>query len=308
MAGDVDEGSEHGLDRAFSQAALQDPEAVAALDEWRQGDLVCDVPLFWATTSGHDTILRLEVEDQGTGHLPVVTSPHLSSKAFGAISSQTCEIGTGGPGYRYPSVQVCPLILLTGRYSGDYINQVVLGKKGDLVHVTSPPEAGDWAVDLRISLPVSKAALLAQTRRSCFASEAEALEFGERVGTRYVRPALHDAITDELVGGLRKLVDGVRGPDPWTEKVEQFRLEVCAGDRLAPTRIQIWVVTTEKLDGTDREALVAWKRQEKKRLKKAAGIELNPLRWIPIDDMKATQYRNSSPLHVPELGSGTFFL
>jgi hypothetical protein len=231
---------------------------------------------------------------------------NLTAAPFAVITSQTCDIGATGQGRLHPTVQVCPLVLLTGRYSGERIAEINLGKVGYLAPITAPPEPGSWAADLRISLPVSKAVLVAQTRTSCFAQEVETLMFAERVASRILRPALHDAISDGLVTGLRQEIKASQKADQWPDKIEQFRLCVHQGDRLEPKRVQVYVVAIEPLTLLERQPLRAWRKRENKRLMKMAGIELNPMRFIDLSRMTAMEHRSSCPLHVPELGTGAF--
>ena len=72
------------------------------------------------------------------------------------------------------------------------------------MHVPDVPTPGEWAADLRISLPVSKAVLLRQSRVHGFREQHQTLEFAERVAAKTRRPALHDAIADGLVPRLRE--------------------------------------------------------------------------------------------------------
>lgn len=115
-----------------------------------------------------------------------------------------------------------------------------------------------------MSVPVSKAVLLRQTRIPGFTDPAAALQFAERVAGRYRRPALHDAITTGLAPRLR-----------------EFRLLVTAGDRLRPTNVAlIAVVLQDKLDAEDTKLLRNWRLKEKTRLVKASGtITLGPIRF-----------------------------
>jgi hypothetical protein len=135
---------------------------------------------------------------------------------------------------------------------------------------------------LRVSVPVSKAVLLRQTRIPGFTDPAAALQFAERVAGRYRRPALHDAITTGLVPRLRELVKQARNTgELWPDLIEKFRLLVTAGDRLRPTNVAlIAVVLQDKLDAEDTRLLRAWRLKEKTRLVKASGtITLGPIRF-----------------------------
>jgi hypothetical protein len=296
----------NGLDRVYFIDHFSNAAVERALDAWKQGDLVTGVPFFWATRTGDDELTRLIAEDPGTDHLPVVTTTDNSSATFAVITSQTCDIGAVGQGRLHPTVQVCPLLRLEDSFSDARIAEIKLGKVGYLAPITDPPTSGTWAADLRISLPVSKVVLLDQVRRSCFAREVEALQFGEHVASRYVRPALHDAISDGLVTGLRNLVEVAQKENQWPDKIEQFRLCVVAGERLEPKRVQIYAVMLDPLTSPEQQPLRTWRKAENKRLRKSAGIEIAPVRFIKKSQMTAIDHRESCQLHVPELGMGTY--
>ena len=303
--------SPSGLDQVYFGDHFAEPAVEAALDQWKQGDLVTGVPFFWATRTGNDELTRMVAEDPGTARLPVVTATYDTPAAFAVITSQTCDIGAAGPGRNFLTVQVCPLVRLEDSYPATKIAEIEQGKVGHLAPVTSPPTddpamEGTWAADLRISLPVSKVVLLDQEPKSCFVREVEALEFGEHVASRYVRPALRDAISDGMVTGLRRLVHAAQRTEQWPDNIEQFRLTVIAGDRLEPKRVQVFAVMVDPLTAAEKQALRAWRKAENKRLRKAAGIEMSPIRFIKRSQMTAIEHRESCPLHVPELGTGTY--
>ncbi len=300
-----------GLDSVFFADHFTNADVKQKLDQWKQGDLVTGVPFSWTTRIGNDELTRLAANDPGTLRLPVVTAIDTAAVAFAVITSQTCDIGAVGQGRLYPTVQVCPLVRLEDSCTAERIAEVKQGKVGYLAPITTQPSAdpalkGTWAADLRISLPVSKVVLLDQTRKSCFDHEVEALKFGAHVASRYVRPALHDALSDAMVKSLRDLVANAQKAEQWPDRIEQFRLHVVEGERLQPRRVQIYAVVLDPLAGSEQQRLRNWRKTENKRLRKAANIEMAPVRFIKRDQMTALEHRGSCPLHVPELGMGTF--
>jgi hypothetical protein len=186
------------------------------------------------------------------------------------------------------------------------VNEIRGGRVGHLAYVTAPPEDGEWAADLRISLPVSKSILLTQQPQHGFATEGDAQGFSEQVAVKFRRPALHDAISDGLVSGLRNLIRSHRDNSQWPDTIEQFRLRVLDGGRLQPKRVLVFAILVDKLTSSEKGPLRQWRHQESKRLRRAAGIELSPVRFVELSRMSVPDYRDSVPLYVPELSTGTF--
>jgi hypothetical protein len=297
-----------GIDAVYLPEAMADRDLKRALDPWRLGDLVHGVRLFWAAPSGSDCVTGLDVgEVDGDRWAVVQWQPDENGEdacVWGVVTSQTCDIATTGPGQRHPTVQVAPLKRLDGTYDPGKIAEIRRGKSVELVYVSVSPELGEWAVDLRMSLPVSKAVLAGQTRRSAFASEREELEFATKVAAKQRRPALHDEIGGKLVDGLRELVTAAQTAGAtWPDQLEQFRLLVTGGDRLAPTDVLLVAIAhSDALTARERCELRAWRRRECKRLMKAANITLAPVAFVSLNKLDVVRYRDSTPLHVPELG------
>jgi hypothetical protein len=314
-------GQPAGVDGIFLPGALADRPVKRTLNAWQQGDLVRGVGLFWAGTADQDPITGLEVDPSAGHQWPVVPWDRVAadaapgtaaapwSSSWSIITSQTCDVVADGPGQRHPTVQVCPLVDLTPFGKGR-IGEVARNEKVDLVLVPGVPDPGTWAADLRISVPVSKAVLLRQTRIPGFNDPAGAVAFAERVAAKYRRPALHDAITTGLVPRLRELVKSERDAGAlWPDLIEQFRLLVTAGDRLQPTNVAIIAVLLEdKIDSANTEPLRAWRLQEKTRLTRASGtITLAPIRFQSLAKLSVRDYRESDPLRIPELHQPVFW-
>jgi hypothetical protein len=297
-----------GIDAVYLPEAMADRGLKRALDPWRQGDLVHGVRLFWAAPSGLDCVTGLDVGEVDGDRWEVVSwqpdENGENARAWGVVTSQTCDIATTGPGQRHPTVQVAPLKRLDGTYNPGKIAEIRRGRSVELVYVSVPPEPGEWAVDLRMSLPVSKAVLVRQTRRSAFATEREALEFAIKAAAKQRRPALHDEISGKMVDGLRELVTTAqKAGATWPDQLEQFRLLVTGGDRLTPSDVQLVAIAhSDALTARERCELRVWQRRERKRLLKAANITLAPVAFVTLNKLDVVRYRDSTPLHVPELG------
>jgi len=184
-----------GVDGIYLPAALAARAVKRKLNDWRQGDLVRGTPLFWAAPLD-DELTGLCVDDPGDGALPVVRwdgtaavggdepavaeGMHASgTPLWGIITSQTCDVAATGPGQRHPTVQVSPLRELSAEFNPGRVTEIRRGSNVDLVYVPNVPTPGEWAADLRISLPISKAVLLVRERVHGFRDAREAIEFGD---------------------------------------------------------------------------------------------------------------------------------
>jgi hypothetical protein len=331
--------SRHGrVDGIFLPGALADRPVKRGLNSWRQGDLVRGVGLFWAGTRDDDPITGLSMQPNGGHRWPVVPWDGTAAtedpegragtgdaagggdpadgdpadetgwaSSWSIITSQTCDVVATGPGQRHPTVQVCPLLNLGDRDKGQ-IADIGKGTRVDLVTVPAVPGGGDWAADLRISVPISKVVLLGQTPVHGFASDEQSQQFAERVAAKYRRAALHDEISDGLVNGLRALVSEARtGKAPWPDLIEQFRVLVLDGDRLHPRSVRVLAILHRAgLAAADSQPLRDWWEREKKRLWRH-GIALAPVDFVAVGDLTVPVYRASDPIRVPELGQPAYW-
>lgn len=316
-----------GLDATYVPGALLLPDVIDGLAEWRQGDLLQGVGLFWAGTEDDDELTGLAVSrsvghqwpvvawdgvpalqaDQGMATAEGDTPGRAVVPKWGILTSQTCDIVATGPGARHPVVQVSPLVNLEGA-DPTKITAVRRLANVDLILVSSVPDDGIWAADLRISLPVSKAVLLRRERVHGFNNQDEALAFAERVAAKYRRPALHDALTGEFIAGLNKvLAQAKKAGDVWPDSIEQFRLLVTAGDKLNPKNVALLAMTLEKLSPGDQRPLRDWRNRERKRLLNISDITLSPIRFLTFDKVDVRDYRAADWLRITELGQPAFW-
>ncbi|MBB2923197.1 hypothetical protein [Cellulomonas cellasea] len=292
--------------------------------------------LFWAGTDDDDPITGLSVPASGGHQWPVVpwdglgaevstdTAPSGSGNdadtgghpekpggwegSWSILTSQTCDIVATGPGQRHPTVQVCPLLRLDDHLDKGQIAEINRGSRVDLITVPDVPGGGNWAADLRISVPVSKGVLLRQDPVHGFTTPEDSQQFAERVAAKYRRPALHDEISGDLVTGLRDLVAEARESEAlWPDVIEQFRLLVLDGDRLTPRSVRVLVILFRPgITAEDASPLREWRKREKKRLLRH-GIALAPLDFVAVSNLTVTEYRASDPLRVPELGQPAYW-
>lgn len=303
------------LSEAFPPGCLSDPSIIAALDNWQQGDLIRGLRVFWAVEGGtRDVLCDVDEDEAADGgwvmaRVPVETEGADPVEQLGVLVSQTCDIAAVGPGKRHPTVQVAPVVNLASIPSrADDIRQ---GNVTDMVLLTGAGlPSGEWAADLRISLPVSKAVLLSQNPVRGFARESEALDFGELVAIKYRRPALHDYVSKDLTESLNRLIRNQRGKSAtWMNRVEQIRVLVTAGDRLHPQAIEPIVVTLgEPFSPKEEAPLRNWRDEQARPLAAATGgCVLEAVAFRPRGDVRAVEYRDSVPLAVDELPRRRFW-
>jgi hypothetical protein len=290
---------------------LPDPwpdDAVTALDSWRQGHLIsCDAGAWLAASGSVDPVTRYDYSDQD-GEMVGATAV-VSDTGYFAVVSQTCDIGATGPGKRHPFVQVCPVRDVGAAFPPEKIGQIRDGEVVEYIYLTSPPECGkDWAVDLRASVPLSKGALIAASPVLGLACEEDELDLAARVAAKFERPALHDYLSKNLAESLDVFISKARKKsDDWCEDVEQFRLEV-EGDRLAPKRVRLVVVTDVDFNGflnSKKNPLRDLWKSHKKPLK-TVGIEQMAIAFRHVDKLGVKDYRRYVPLNIPSLGRGRF--
>lgn len=284
-------------------------EAVTALDGWRQGHLLQGGLATWLAAAGCvDPVTGDDFSNRGEGLLGAVAE--IGDTGYFAVVSQTCDIAATGPGVRHPFVQVCPVRDLGAAFKAEKIQQSRAGELVEYVHLTKPPAiGGEWAIDLRMSVPLSKGVLIGATPIEGFSSQDDELDLAAKIAAKFKRPALHDYLSKELIDALNLLVSKARkGSEDWCEDVEQFRLGI-DGDRLAPKRVRLFVVTDENFNlpfnHKKKTALRDLWKSLKKPLKKI-GIDQAPIAFRYIENLKAVDYRNTIPLNIPALGRGNF--
>jgi hypothetical protein len=309
-----------GLNEIFDLANLNEDAVIAALDEWQQGDVVSGIRMFWAAGSGLDPLNGIELEEPGDGGWQVarysideIVGKNLDSvdqvPALGIITSQTCDIAATGPGSRHPVVQISPLVRLD-QLNPARATAIRQNSSLDMVLVTNIDVPGEWAADLRISMPVSKTYLLSQSPARAFASANEAHSFSERVAAKIRRPALHEGISSHLIDSLRDFVQRNRTSGAaWMDRIEQFRVSVKEGEPLHPQEVEIIVVILDQpFSAEEANALRQWRLNERRQFSNACdGANLVPLRFLPLGTIKVQDYRESFPMRVPELGQQSFW-
>lgn len=272
------------------------PDVVAALDHWKQADLIKGSPLFWACPAGDDAVLPIlgsatpfQVHDDGTGE-----------DGWVIITSQTCDVAGVGPGQHHPFVTVSPVYQLPVDYPQAKLDAITRGEIGHLVRLTRPPGDGTYVADLRMAFPVSKGVLLGNSPTEGWAQESDRLTFAEAVATKVRRPALHDALSAELTHSLNTYLKFThKGQPEWWERVEQVRLRI-VGDRLKPQSVSLLVCCELELSAEQCELWRQWQPQAAKILR-THHIDLGPPLFETLDKLPARLYKDSVPLRLPAL-------
>ncbi len=193
-------------------------------------------------------------------------------------------------------MQVSPVVSLEN-LSTNAVQGIKEHARVDMVALTSPPAPGDWAVDLRISLPVAKEVLLTRTPTAGFATEDDALAFAERLAVKTNRPALHPSLSEDLPKSLTDLMRTQRKNDPeWWHKVQQLRINVTGGTRLAPLKVRLIVVEYATLTPDEREVWREWAKSFGRQLRKAGCGQMLPPHFATLDNLSARLYVESVPI------------
>lgn len=269
------------------------------LAKWRQGHLVVDVPVLWVAAAGVDPFTGV---DHGGEELAPVFDP--AGRPW-VITTQTCDIGGTPPGDRHPFIHVAPLVHARALDK----NRVRLGldrKAGDLVPVLSPfgdgSEKPEWFADLRLQVPLSKAALLDQEPIEGFATEDEYLEFGVMLGYKQFRPALDATLSEDVPRLLDQYVKDNGARKQCFAKVEQVRVLVTP-QRLEPTAVTFYIITNGvELTADEREV---WERFQAKvsTALKVRKIIVSASVHCDVGKMSALAYRASVPVYSEQLNA-----
>lgn len=163
---------------------------------------------------------------------------------------------------------------------------------------------GTYAVDLRLSHPVSKAVLVGQQRRSAFA-EPDLSLLAERLAAKTGRASLHDVIGTSLARALGDLVKTGRKDGSWDPScVEQFRVGITSGTRLQPRSFYLLAIAESDpaadLVKTISKCVGTWKRASRAVLR-AEAIAVEAPKVRSVNSVSVPVYRATAHLPVPDL-------
>lgn len=314
------------------------PEHAEALSRWKQGHLLTDVPLTWIAPPGEDALTGLTQSEAETGplwwkdtfdaiicsqtcdigsgppggwHPTVLVAPLVHQDGLRSNSRRNLA-AQGKLGYL---VQVLPaqhearqrLIAAVSNGTGPGASDTA-GTASDTVSleslstVTQTPRGHRWYADLRLLVPVSKALLLDRDPVEGFVNERESLAFSEQLAQKFRRPALHEALSEELPDVIEDFVRNTGSSKQCFAKVEQVRLLITEGDRLNPTRGQLLVLTAggalsesevELWAGLNKNAAAVFSRH---------GIAYAPVVHHDVSTVSVPVYRQAVPVRCSLLG------
>jgi hypothetical protein len=279
------------------------PEVLDALEHWRQGHLLAIEKGVWLGPAGAEDPVTGDAAPGNAGELRA-RADSFGDTGYMAVVSQTCDIA-GGPGLRHPFVQACPVRDIS-ELPQQRIQQIRDRHAPEYVWLSQPPQDGSvWAVDLRVTVPVSKGVLAACTPVEGFATAEDELLLGHRFASKLTRPAVHDALAGDVFNSLRNCLSRSKRTQTWCDGIEQLRLEILEGIALQPKRVRLLVITDTKFSAADRQTLRDEWKSHRKALKKA-GIEWAPICFVMVDECKVKQYRDAVAIDIPTLDRGRF--
>ena len=280
-------------------------EAVA---QFRQGDLVRDLPLFyWADpmTPVHERTRAYSAE--GTAGPEVVT--FAAPAPYGMVTTQTCDLALEGDGPPNTAwVQLAPVFnglsprpenpdlhLLDGG-----VRNLVRSGRGyqNLLFIPQMPEDGFWFVDLTFEVPAERGWLARQERIDGFGDETRREEVGRRLAWLRSRPALGGrfvaAVQKPIADALRVLrVEEPAVYDEMHEKVLEVGFELTT--RLSVSAARLCVIH----DGAPEALLDWWRTLWTTTLTPNADTEnftLFPLEVEDVHDLSVANYRRLTRL------------
>lgn len=168
--------------------------------------------------------------------------------------------------------------------------------------VSDIPRGHRWYVDLRILVPISKGLLLSREPVGGFLTEDESLSFGEVLAQKFRRPALHEALSEELPKVLETYVQNAGHSTNPFAKVDEVRLNIMAGDRLNPVRGQLVIITENGALTPVEQAAWTDLNKSASQLFAKHGITFVPLVHFDISHMTAALYRKTVPVRCRYLG------
>lgn len=269
-----------------------------AIDRWSQGQIVRALPATWlAPRTG-----AASASAAGDAVVAAAVSSGQDSLDW-VIVSQTCDVGTSGPGAAHSFVLVAPLIHLS-KLDEKLAGNAAAGRCGYLVPLDfdRTTEGPQWLADLRFVMPVAKALLVGRDPLDAFTGDERRLLFAERVATKFGRPAIHEALSEGLTAIVEKFAKQRKRTNA-VAHTEHVRV-VIEGPRLEPTRVSLLVVTKVPLSDDEQTTWRSGLEPNMKTVLSAAGIEFRATLILTPAELSADLYRASVPLNVETFGPG----
>jgi hypothetical protein len=164
------------------------------------------------------------------------------------------------------------------------------------------PRGHRWYADLRLLMPISKGLLVTREPRAGVFNEDESLAFGEILAQKFRRPALHEALSEDLPKALEEYVRNAGANRQPFAKVDQVRLHLLEGDRLAPVRGRLVVLTENSELDADEQAVWLDLNRSAAQVFQMHDITYAPLVHFDVTKMPAALYRNTVPVRCRYIG------
>ncbi len=216
------------------------PEVLEALARFKLGDLITEPPVQFARNPDYPLWTPLG-EDLAPGGDELVQLGAGQRPAMGIITTQTCDLNEQRRYPQQPFFQASPCYGL----SGEPEDLVKLVERGFMHRLTAPGLGdGTWVADLRLELALEKSVLVGREPIAAFASEADEIEFAEKLGRRRDRAALGNAVSQILDRQMRNQINNNSNKAKRVfNSVHSLGLAIIEGPRLNPVTVQLHVIT-----------------------------------------------------------------
>lgn len=298
---------DHGIpDRAAWPDGVLD-----AIAQFRQGDVVRDLPLFyWADTQRPVHARTAHYLAQGETEAQVVS--FANAAPFGLVVTQTCDLvqeGAGKPSSAW--VQLAPVFNALAPHPsvpeehllpGDRRKLIHKGRDQLRLHIPDIPDEGFWFADLTFEVPVERGWLAGQERIIGFSDEVAREEVGKRLAWIRARPAFATSFVEAVQQPIIEALRALRRQAPALyDRMHADVLEVGVGSnsRLTPTQVELVVLHTGAA-----EDLLDWWRDLWPDLKvkaDATGFNLLPLNVADLEVLSAAEYRQLTRLPLAQI-------
>lgn len=216
------------------------PEVLEALARFKLGDLITEPPLQFARNPDYPLWTPIG-EELATGGPELVELGAQQRPEMGIITTQTCDLNEQRRYPQQPFFQVSPCYKLAGEPTA----LAALIERG-FIHPLSAAELGEgtWVADLRLEVALEKSLLVGREPIAAFASEAEEIEFAEKLGRQRDRAALGNAVSEILDRKMRAQIGNNRNKAKRVfDSVHSLGLAIVEGPRLNPVTAQMHVIT-----------------------------------------------------------------
>jgi len=218
------------------------PEVLEALARFKLGDLIAEPPVQFARNPDYPLWTPIGEEVAPGGPELVQLGAHQRPE-MGIITTQTCDLNEQRPYPAQPFFQVSPCYKLAGEQEA----LAALIERG-FIYRLSAAELGEgtWVADLRLEVALEKSLLVGRKPITAFASEAEEIEFAEKLGRRRDRAALGNVVSQILDRQMRNQINNNSNKAKRVfDSVHSLGLAIVEGARLNPVTVQMHVITRQ---------------------------------------------------------------